>query len=556
MQLLTASATSESTQDLGEDRVRGVLDLLLRLLSTAGDRPVTLAALLAELARAFEAVAAGTVGPLGSPATVTTRVDTNGRLASRGRYPWDERPELLEQTARTVSALPIQQADRSTWLLTTLGSAHDGGWVLWLEGAATRSWSAAETAALALAGQALARLADAGVAAPGLARALERARHQSRLEHAAVITGRLAHDFGNVLTTIQGFAELTHAQLPTASLPRRYVNEVVQAAQEGAGWIQRLLLFSRRRAQAFVPAALAAVVAEEQGRLRKDWNGTIALHLALPGDLPLLALDAASLREVVAQLLNNAHEAIVGAGVVSLSARVTDLTEQDCQEVFGSAAPGRHIEITIADSGCGLGLETRRRLLADPFFSTKPRHRGLGLAVVYGILQAFRGGLRFGPEAHKGTTVRVFLPAADTPMGQLSQPGLAPSTSSRVLVVDDDPLTLQFLASMLASAGYRVRAAGGAAEALDLFTTGAEPFDLVLTDIAMPQTDGFELVRRLQSHNAAVNVLFISSQVPGKDCSSNALLRQFGLLQKPFRPAALLRAVRQALAQKRNGQSA
>jgi len=277
----------------------------------------------------------------------------------------------------------------------------------------------------------------------------------------------------------------------------------------------------------------------------------VALHVALPPHLPPLALDGESLREALGQLLDNAREAIAGQGVVTLSARVADLTEPECQELLGNTSPGPHVEITIADSGCGLSPETRRRLFAELFFSTKLRHRGLGLAVVYGILQTYRGGLRFGPDPEQGTAVRVFLPA----LAPVAQPGTERATTARVLVVDDDPLTLRFLCSVLEAAGYRVQAAGGAAEALDLYTAGPEPFDLVLTDIVMPKANGFELVRRLQGRDAAVNVLFVSSHRSGPDWPPEDVLRQFDRLQKPFRPEVLLRAVRRALEPKRHGLS-
>src|SRR5262249_52435278 len=159
----------------------------------------------------------------------------------------------LEEVRRSATAVPEQTADGSNWLFASSWAPASGELLLWLEADAGRLWSAGEAAALALAAQAFARLA--GTAEARLtpwAQALERARGgprlQDRLEDAARLTGKLAHDFGNVLTGILGFTELSLSQIPADALPHRYVKEVWQAAHQGAQWIQKLQQFSRRRA--------------------------------------------------------------------------------------------------------------------------------------------------------------------------------------------------------------------------------------------------------------------------------------------------------------------
>jgi len=399
--------------ELGEDRTRDVLGFIHGLLLAPDQAPSALPALLTELAGAFGAIEAGLAVGAGA-AAVKIQVDAQGHPVSGRRYPWEERPELLERASRAATALAVQGADRTNWLWTVVETNHESCCLLWVTGGQERSWSPGETAALPLAGQALVRLVDASPGVPALARGLQRARLQGSLEKAALLTGRLAHDFGNVLTGILGFSELSLSQLPVDSLPRRYVDEVWQSAQQGARWVQKLHWFSRRRPQHFLPASLPAVVSQEEARVRPAWHGAVVLTVDLPPQLPNLGLDAEALREILGQLLDNAREAIAGQGVVTFSARVTDLTDQDCLELLGNTAPGPHVEITIADSGCGFSPEARRRLFTEPFFSNKPRHRGLGLAVVYGILQTYRGGLRFGPDPEQGTVVRLFLPTRST----------------------------------------------------------------------------------------------------------------------------------------------
>src|SRR5207244_7387251 len=137
-----------------------------------------------------------------------------------------------------------------------------------------------------------------------------------------------------------------------------------------------------------------------------------------------------------------------------------DLSEADCQEMLGNAAPGPHVEVTVTDTGSGLSPEVRGRLFRELFHSTKMRHRGLGLAVVYGVLQTYRGGIRFGPDPAQGTAVRLFLPTANQTLKPTGGNARACSEPRpRLLVVDDDPLILRFIATILESEGYRVQVA-------------------------------------------------------------------------------------------------
>src|SRR5207302_5461250 len=117
---------------------------------------------------------------------------------------------------------------------------------------------------------------------------------------------------------ILGFAELSLSQLPSDTLPHRFIKEVWQSAQKGANWVQKLQTFSRRRSEPCVPASVAAVVAEEEGRLHPAWAGTVTLQVALPPDLPPVAIEKEMLRQALTQLLNNAREAITGQGVITV----------------------------------------------------------------------------------------------------------------------------------------------------------------------------------------------------------------------------------------------
>ncbi len=231
-------------------------------------------------------------------------------------------------------------------------------------------------------------------------------RFQERLQDAALMSGRVAHAFDNVLTGILGFAELTLSQVGPESPPHQYISEVLRAAQQGVGLTQELHLFSRCGTRGFGPTPLSLVLTEEEARLAETPG--LDVQVDLPADLPPVAMDADALRQVLRNVLDNARES--GASSIKISGRRSELTGEACGEIIGCTGPGQVVELVVADTGSGLSAEARKRLFHEPFFTTKPRHRGLGLAIVCRILLAHGGGLRLelGPE--RGTVARVFLP--------------------------------------------------------------------------------------------------------------------------------------------------
>jgi CheY-like chemotaxis protein len=235
------------------------------------------------------------------------------------------------------------------------------------------------------------------------------------------------------------------------------------------------------------------------------------------------------------------------AGAASVSVRAVDLTADDCLELYGDARPGPHVEIAVTDSGTGLSAEGAKRLFAEPFFSTKPRRRGFGLAIAYGVLHAHHGGLRLRPGAAGGMVAEAYLPVAG-PAPAAAAAAEQPARGEKVLVVDDDPNILRFICATLERAGYRAQGATSAEEALAQYVAAApERFRLVLSDVIMPKVTGVDLARRLLSHDPDVRALFMSGQTTSDFTRLDFAANRFEFLSKPFRPEGLLRAVRGAI---------
>jgi signal transduction histidine kinase len=247
--------------------------------------------------------------------------------------------------------------------------------------------------------------------APSSLSALARVQQQ-HLETAGAVAGRMAHDFGNLLTSILGFAELSLLGLPADAPAQGDLAQALRSGEVTRELLVRLCLFGRCSASPGPPSDLGVVLAAEAERCLRHWGQDVRLECCLPVSLPVTAVPPELLRHVLHEVLANAREAIAARGVVTVEARQADLTAEACSGLLGNAQPGPHLEATVADTGSGLSPRLRGGLFREPLVSTKPGHRGLGLAVVFGILRAQRGGFRLDGGAEGGTVVRLFLPVA------------------------------------------------------------------------------------------------------------------------------------------------
>lgn len=370
----------------------------------------TLDELMARLATAFAAKNAGLAVVMGDWPLLLANTDANG-TDSHAPLPWDLDESLLERLGQTHRALPVN--GRGTAALAGKLADANGSWVLWVGDQNKRQWTPAENAALTVAGQTMLSLLAASSESL-FSRAAMNARLRRDLADVAKVSGRLAHDFSNMLTAILGFAELCLNQMPRESLQARFVREVWQSANEATQWIRKLQMFAREVNSTATPANVAIVAAEQHRRFRSAWGDDVALIIHVPEHLPALTMEADSLRNVFDQLLQNGHEAIRGKGTIRISAQAVTLSQQDCLRWLGVPRPGRHVEIAITDTGSGLSADVRSRLLHDAFFSTKGRQRGLGLAVVYGAVRNVHGGIDFASSPNQGTTVKIVLPVTET----------------------------------------------------------------------------------------------------------------------------------------------
>ncbi|MGH7300138.1 MAG: response regulator [Candidatus Rokuibacteriota bacterium] len=371
-------------------------------------------------------------------------------------------------------------------------------------------------------------------------REIEAQMHQSeRLTALGQMAGGIAHDFNNLLQAILGYAQLMARSPGNADVVRRGLEVIEKAASGGAETVRRIQKFARLRPdEPFVTMDLNQVVRDSLAITRPRWEekkvkGGVPLQLELElGPVPVVMGRPAELNEVITNLVLNAIDAMPKGGTLRIRTRLGD---------------HRHAVITVADTGMGMSDEVRKKVF-DPFFTTKGEEgTGLGLSVSHSIVDRHGGDLRVESRTGEGTTFTITLPIGMSPTGETIEGG-EPGTErkGRILLVDNDPQVLSILGEMLKDAGHHVLPVPSGPEALRVFVPSG--FDLVITNVGMPEMSGWDVAEQLRARDPHVPVIFITGW--GLQEEDQARCRRLGisaLLFKPVPPPELHRKVQATL---------
>jgi CheY-like chemotaxis protein len=297
---------------------------------------------------------------------------------------------------------------------------------------------------------------------------------------------------------------------------------------------------------------LNAVVTDAEKLLRRVIGEDVRLRTALAPGLGPVRADPGQLEQVLLNLCVNARDAMPTGGELTLSTEDVLLDAARAREL-GADGPGGYVVLAVADTGAGMTDEVRRRLF-EPFFTTKEKGKGtgLGLAVVHGIVEQSGGLVKVESEAGRGTTFRVYLPRTGAAAaGETGRSGVRalPRGAETVLLAEDEAAVRTLTALILRSAGYTVLEAASGDDALRVATGHAGPVHLLVTDVVMPGTGGRELADRVTALRPGLRVLYLSGYTDDAVVRHGVLRAEVNFLQKPFAPAALGQAVREALDQ-------
>jgi two-component system, cell cycle sensor histidine kinase and response regulator CckA len=372
-----------------------------------------------------------------------------------------------------------------------------------------------------------------------------------KMEAIGTLTGGVAHDFNNLLTAIQGCAEMAMLRLEPGNSIHHDLQEILTACGRASELTRQLLLFSSRHPTKFMPLDVNKVIDDLLKMLHRLLGEDVGISTVLYPRPWTVRGDKGTLEQVLMNLTVNARDAMPKGGKITIRTDNVEVDQDYCIE-YPEARPGEFVRISVADTGTGIDQNILPRIF-EPFFSTKApgKGTGLGLSVVYGIVRQHSGWITVSSQQNKGAVFDVYIPAVKDRMPQ--PPEVHKSAAQlmghgeRILVVEDAVGIREFLRAALREHGYMVFMATGYEEALLLFEKQNRDFDLLFSDVVLPDKSGVDLVDALSKIKPDLKVLLSSGYTDQKSQWKVIQNKKIPFLQKPYSLTQLLTAISEAL---------
>jgi PAS domain S-box-containing protein len=371
-----------------------------------------------------------------------------------------------------------------------------------------------------------------------------------KMEAVGRLAGGVAHDFNNMLGVITGYAELALMKLDPSQPIYANLIEIRTAAARSADLTRQLLAFARKQTIAPKIIDLNETVSGMLKMLQRLIGEDTNLNWHPASNLWPVKVDPSQIDQILANLCVNARDAITDVGRIIIETGNSSF-DADYFGTYTYVEPGEYVRLAVSDNGCGMDNETQAHIF-EPFFTTKGvgEGTGLGLAMVYGIVKQNHGFINVYSEPGQGTTFMIYLPRHTGESEEVlneSLPEPAPRGDETVLLVEDEPTILGMAALMLEGQGYTVLTAGSAAEATRLFREHNGTIHLLMTDVVMPDMNGRDLAKELQSLDYHLNCLFMSGYTANVIAHHGVLDEGVHFIQKPFSLSTLAVKVREVL---------
>jgi PAS domain S-box-containing protein len=381
-------------------------------------------------------------------------------------------------------------------------------------------------------------------------------RQAQKMEAIGTLAGGIAHDFNNILAAILGYAELALYDTKEGMPIRTNLERIQIAGQRAKDLVNQILAFSRKAESERKVIQLAPIVKESLKMLRATIPSTIEIKQNIQPDAGMTEADPTQVHQLLINLCTNAADALAGQSgtiTVSLASKTLNKTEVG---LHGDIPPGRYIVLAVEDTGTGIDEQVLDRIF-DPFFTTKAlgRGTGMGLSVVHGIVTGNGGYIRLESEPGQGAGFHIYLPARDaaTQEGPKAESDAPIQGSGHILFVDDEDALVDFADQIFPKLGYEVTAINSSTEALDVFRTDPQKFDLIITDMTMPELTGVELAQKVHELNSKIPIILcsgFSDQISVETMKDSGILH---LLNKPMDLHQAARLMHEILALEENG---
>ncbi len=371
-----------------------------------------------------------------------------------------------------------------------------------------------------------------------------------KLESIGALAGGMAHDFNNMLVLILGLSEMALMKMKPGGDYYVEFTDIRKAAIRSAGLTRQLLAFARK--QSNVPKilvlndALKSIISMLRRLIGENieltWNSAVGLWA--------VKMDPVQMDQILVNLCINARDAISGTGNVSIKTENVVLDQAYCA-VHAGFVPGEYVMMAVSDDGCGMDRKTLEKIF-EPFFTTKGAGKGtgLGLSTVFGIVKQNKGFIEAYSEPGQGTALKVYLPRHAVEKEEVRKDlfSVTPARGDEgILLVEDDPMILEVARLMLESLGYRVLAAATPMEAIDAIKAHDGEIQLLVTDVIMPDMNGWELAEKLAALFPNLRCLFMSGYTADMVSQYGALREGAHFIHKPFSVRGLSLKVREVL---------
>ena len=377
-----------------------------------------------------------------------------------------------------------------------------------------------------------------------------------KMEAIGTLAGGIAHDFNNLLTIINGYSDMALIKIDPSNPLKKELAAIREAGRKATDLTRQILAFSRK--QIYQPQLISInhIISDLNKMIRRLIGEDIKIQMTLAADLSLIKADPGQIEQILINLVVNARDAInqktnrKSDKKIIIKSEMVFLDAAFVTDHMGSQT-GKHIHLSVHDNGAGMSEEVRQKIF-EPFFTTKDEGKGtgLGLATVYGIVKQNNGSIYVNSEADKGTIFNIYWPAV-AESGEV-KPRQEESNQDLfgkeiILFVEDEREVLDFASNALEEFGYQVYSASNGFEALEIVKSKKYQFDLLVTDLVMPDMNGKDLSEKIYAYLPDVQVLFVSGYADDSIVNSGELEEDLNFLQKPYSVRNLLQKVRTIL---------
>jgi PAS domain S-box-containing protein len=371
--------------------------------------------------------------------------------------------------------------------------------------------------------------------------------HAQKIDSIGNLAGGIAHDFNNILAAVLGSASIMRRHMTEKAPMAKYVEIIESSARRGSSLTRQLLTFARKTETLVKAVNINAIIDETLHLFQRSVTKEIVVLTDLTADIATVNGDEGQIQQAILNLFLNARDAMPGGGTLTITTRVV-MANAGTTSQFSSIKPGPFVLIQIADTGRGIPANIQSRVF-EPFFTTKDNGTGLGLSVVYGVVQSHAGFINLESDLGRGTTFSVYLPHVNVQAHESSRKRRQrlPRGTEHILIVDDEVSVCEIARDMLTGLGYTVFVMHDGKSGLEYYQSHQASVDLILLDVNMPVMGGkeaFELLRRI---NPEVRILIVTGY--GRETVETTTLASAvsGFMQKPFQLETLALKVREVL---------